>query len=160
MAPESYKVVITHAHRISGWTIIFQLIHSRGPHHEGMNGDVHSFLATLAFKNIEQLEDFHSRTIRIQQKIILSGETVSPTRPIFQYMKSLLKIDKLKEFIAPNMTYLITLLENNGNSVVYTGGNIHGIYRYIYMIGDPTTLTTSGQHSNNFGPSSSINNDT
>ena len=75
-------------------------------------------------------------------------------------MEELSNSDKLKSFISPKMADIITLLDNNGNSVVYKGGNIHGIYRYIYMIGDPTTLTTSGQHSNNFGPSSSINNDT
>ena len=52
------------------------------------------------------------------------------------------------------MTYLITFLENNRKSSVYTGGEIHGIYRYLDMIGDPTKLTTSGQRSNHFGPSS------
>ena len=58
------------------------------------------------------------------------------------------------------MTYLITLLENNGNSTVYTGGEIHGIYRYLEMIGAPTTLTTSGQRYHNFSTSYFINNDT
>ena len=29
---------------------------------------------------------------------------------------------------------------------------IHGLYRYLEMIGSPTKLTTSGQRSNNFGP--------
>ena len=75
-------------------------------------------------------------------------------------MKSLLKIDKLKEFIAPKMTYLITLLENKEKSSVYTGGNINGIYRYLEIIGSPTALNTSVQRSHHFGPSSSINNDT
>ena len=58
----------------------------------------------------------------------------------------------------PNITYLITFLDNNGRYIVYTGGDIHGINRYIDIIGAPTTLTTSGQRSNNFIPSSSINN--
>ena len=70
------------------------------------------------------------------------------------------KIDKLKGFIAPNMTDLIAFLENNRKSAAYTWGKIHGIYRYLEMIWAPTTLTTSGQRSHNFGPSSSINNDT
>ena len=49
-----------------------------------MNGDVQSDLSTLAFKDGEQLEDFHSRILRIQQEIMLSGEIVSPTRLLFQ----------------------------------------------------------------------------
>ena len=91
---------------------------------------------------------------------MLSGETISPTRIIFRYTKESSKSDKLKEFIAPNMTYIITLLDNNGKASVYTGGYIHGIYRYLDMVGSPTTLNNSGQHSHNFSPSSSINNDT
>ena len=39
-------------------------------------------------------------------------------------------------------------------------GNIHGINRYLEIIGAPTTLTTSGQQSHHFGPSSSTKNDT
>ena len=42
---------------------------------------------------------------------------------------------------------------------VYTGVNINGLCCYLEMIGDPNTLTTSGQRSCHFGPSSSINND-
>ena len=80
MSPQSYKVVSTHAHKISGWKNISRLLHSHAPHLGGMNGDVQSNLATLAFKNIKQLKDFHSRILRLQQEIILSGETVSPTR--------------------------------------------------------------------------------
>ena len=55
------------------------------------------------------------------------------------------------------MTYIITFLDNNRKYAVYTGGYIHGIYRYLEIIGDPTTLTTSGQRSHNFGPLCSIN---
>ena len=61
-----------------------------------MNGDIQSELATLAFRNGEQLEDFHSRIIRIQQEIMLSGEIVSPNRLLLQYMKALAKSEKLK----------------------------------------------------------------
>ena len=125
-----------------------------------MNGDVQSDLATLAFKNGEQLEYFHSIIIRLQQEIILSRETVSTKSLILQYTKEFLNINKLKEFISPKMTDLIALIDNNGKYAVYTRENIHDIYRYIEMIGDPTTLTTSGKLSNNFGPSPSINNDT
>ena len=78
-----------------------------------MNGDVQSDLSTLAFKNGGQLEYFHSRIIKIQQEIILSGETVSPTKLILQYMKEFSNSDKLKAFIAPKMTDLITFLDNN-----------------------------------------------
>ena len=90
---------------------------------------------------------------------MLSGEIVAPTRLLFQYTNALSKSDKLRSFIAPNMKYLITLLDSNRKSAVYTGGDIHGIYRYIEIIGAPTTFTTSGQRSHNFSPSSSIRND-
>ena len=142
MAPQSYKVFSTHAHEISGCTILSRLFHSRAPHLGGMNGDVQSDLATLALKNGEQLEDFHSRIIRLQQEIMFSVETVSPTRILFHYMKALTKSEKLRAFIAPNMIDLTTFLDKNGKSTVYEGGDIHGIYRYIEMIGAPTTLTT------------------
>ena len=66
MAPQAYKVVSTHAHEISVWTILSRLIHSRAPHLGGMNGDVKYDLATLAFKNGEQLEDSHISILRPQ----------------------------------------------------------------------------------------------
>ena len=75
-------------------------------------------------------------------------------------MKPLSNSDKLRAFIAPNMADIIKFIDKNGKCSVYTGGYIHGIYRYLDMIGAPTTLTNSGQRSNNFSPSSSIKNDT
>ena len=48
----------------------------------------------------------------------------------------------MRAFIATKTTDLITLLDNNGKSAVYTGGDINGIYIYLEMIGAPTTLTT------------------
>ena len=57
------------------------------------------------------------------------------------------------------MIYLVTFLDKNGKSDVYEGGDIHGIYCYLEMIGAPTTLTTSGHRSHHFGPSYSSNND-
>ena len=50
------------------------------------------------------------------------------------------------------MTYLITFLDNNEKYAVYTGGNIHGLYHYLEMIGSQTTFTTSSQRSYHFGP--------
>ena len=41
----------------------------------------------------------------------------------------------------------------------YYGGDIHGIYRSLEIIGAPITLTTSSHRSNHFNPSSSRNND-
>ena len=73
MTPQAYKVIRTYAHEISGWTILYRLLHSREPHLGGTNGDVQSDLATPAFKNGEQLEDFHSRILRLQQVIMLFG---------------------------------------------------------------------------------------
>ena len=94
-----------------------------------MNGDVYSDIATLAFRNGEQLEDSHSRILRLQQEIMLSGEIVSPTRLLIHYMKALTNSEKLKAFIAPNMTDLITFLDKNVKYAVYERGDIHGIYR-------------------------------
>ena len=91
---------------------------------------------------------------------MLSREIVSPVKLLFQYMKVLSKSDKIRDFIATKMTDLITFLDNNGTSAVYTGGGIHGIYFYLDNIGSTTTLTTSVQHSHHLSPSSSINNDT
>ena len=58
------------------------------------------------------------------------------------------------------MIDIIIFLENNGKSALYIGENIQVLYHYPEMIGAPTTLTTLGQRSHNFGPLSSINNDT
>ena len=74
-------------------------------------------------------------------------------------MKALSKRKKIIYFIAPKMTDLITFLDNNGKYSIYTGGYIIGIYCYLEMIGYPTILTTSGQCSHHFSPSSSSNND-
>ena len=68
-------------------------------------------------------------------------------------MKALTKSEKLRAFIVPKMTDIITFLDNNVKSAVYTGGYIRGIYRYLEMIGAPTTLTTSGHRYHHFGPS-------
>ena len=67
MAPQTYKVVNNHAHEISVWEILSRLLHVRAPHLVGINGYVQSDLDTLAFKNGEKLEDFHSRIIRLQK---------------------------------------------------------------------------------------------
>ena len=75
MSPQAYKVVSTHSHEISLWTILSRLIHSRAPHLGGMNGDVQSDLATLAFNNGEQLEYFHSS---ILSKKLCSLDKLSP----------------------------------------------------------------------------------
>ena len=85
-----------------------------------MNGDVQSDLATLELNIGEQLEDFHGIILRLQQEIVISGETISPTIIIFHYMKELSKSDKFNAFIAPNMTYLITFLDNNRKPAFYT----------------------------------------
>ena len=95
MAPQAYKIISTHAHETSGSIILSRLLHSRATRLGGMNGDFKSDLATLAFRNGEQLEDFHSRIIRLQENIMLSGEIFSPTRLLLQYMKVLTKSEKL-----------------------------------------------------------------
>ena len=124
-----------------------------------MNGDVQYDLSTLTLNNGEKLEYFHGRIIRLQQESILSGEIFSPARLLFQYMKAFSNSDKLRDFVEPKMTYPITFLDNNGKYSVYIGGDIHVIHSYLDIIGDPTTLTTSGQRSHHFSPSYSINND-
>ena len=67
-------------------------------------------------------------------------------------MKEFSKRDKLKSFIAPNMKDIVTFLYNNVKLAVYTVVNIYGIYWYPEIIGSPTTFTTSGQRSRDFGP--------
>ena len=74
-------------------------------------------------------------------------------------MNSFSNIDKLRAFVAPKITDLTTPLDNNRKSDLYKGGDIYGIYRYLEIIGAPTTLNTSGQRSRNFRPSPPINND-
>ena len=73
-------------------------------------------------------------------------------------MKSLSNSNKLRAFIAPKMKDLITFLDNNIKSSIYTRVDIHGIYLYLDMIVDPTSLTTSGQRFHHFIPSYSRNN--
>ena len=75
-------------------------------------------------------------------------------------MKELSKSNKLKALIATKMTDLIKFLDYNGKYAVYTGWNIRGLYRYLEMLGAPTTLTTSVHLSRRYGPSPSTNNDT
>ena len=58
------------------------------------------------------------------------------------------------------MEYLIAFLDNNRKPAAYTWEYIHELYRYLEMIGPPTTLTTSGQRSNHFDTSSYTKNDT
>ena len=113
MSPHSYKVVNTNDHEISGWKILSRPLHLRALHLGGMNGDDQPELYTLTFNNGEQVEFFRSRIIVLQQEIILSGENISPTRLIFQYTKEFSYRDKIKVFIAPKMTDLITFLDNN-----------------------------------------------
>ena len=78
-----------------------------------MHGAVQSYPATPAFKNGEQLEDFHGRIIRLQQEIMISGEIVSPTSILFQYTKALSTSDNLIYFIALKITDLIKVSDNN-----------------------------------------------
>ena len=66
---------------------------------------------------------------------MLSGEIFSPTRLLLQYMKALTKSEKLKAFMAPKMTDLITFIDTNKKYTEYNGGDIHGIYRYLEIIG-------------------------
>ena len=67
-------------------------------------------------------------------------------------MKAFSKSDELVAFILYKMADITTIFDNNRKSVVYTGGNINGIYRYLEMIGSPKTLTTSGKCYHHFGP--------
>ena len=66
MSPQAWKVVNTHAHEISEWIIISRLIYSQAPHLWEINVDVQSDLATLAFNNREQIEDFCIRILILQ----------------------------------------------------------------------------------------------
>ena len=96
MAPQAYKVVRTHDYLISGWTILSRLLLYRATHLGVIKGDIQSNLATLMFKNEEELLDFRSIILRVKEEFMLSVENFSPTRLIFQYMKALLKSEKLR----------------------------------------------------------------
>ena len=124
-----------------------------------MNGDVQSDLSTMDNKNAEQLQYLYSRILRLQQELNLYKENVSPTRILFQNTKALSKSNKIKDFIFPKMTDLITFLDNNKKLDIYTGYNINELYYYTEMMGYPTNLTFSGQQSHNFGTPCSTNND-
>ena len=57
------------------------------------------------------------------RKKLHSLKKLSPLPDLsFQYMKTLVKSEKLRAFIAPNMIDLITFLGNNRKPAVYTGG--------------------------------------
>ena len=73
MAHQAYRVVNTHDHEISGWTILSKLLHTRAPYFGDINVYVQSDLANLSFKNREHLEYFHIIIFRLQQEINLSG---------------------------------------------------------------------------------------
>ena len=90
----------------------------RDPNNGGMGGDVQFDLTTLEFNNRQQLEYFHSRFLRLQQEVNLSGEIVSPTIIFFQYMKAFTDGNKLKVFIAPKMIDLTKFLGNNGKLAI------------------------------------------
>ena len=68
-------------------------------------------------------------------------------------MKELPKSEKLKLFIAPKITYLITFLDNNGNASIYKGRNIHYLLRYPEIIGYPNNLNSSSRRYHCFGNS-------
>ena len=50
MTSQPYKVVTTHYHELSVWTIITIILHALEPHLGGTNGDVQSELSTPDFK--------------------------------------------------------------------------------------------------------------
>ena len=50
---------------------------------------------------------------------MLYGETIYPKRILFWYTKALSKSDKLKAFISPKITDLVTFLDNNEKYAVY-----------------------------------------
>ena len=84
MAPQYYKILNTHTREISVCTILSILIHSYNPNLGGVNVHVRSDLATLALNNGEKIEYSHRIIIILQKEIILSGETVSTTKLLFQ----------------------------------------------------------------------------
>lgn len=109
-APQEYKVIIIHDHEVSGCNLISRIIHARSYHTRGINGDFKYDLSNLTFKQVKQLEEFHGSIISLHQEFFLSSETISPTRIIFHHMKALPNCDLIKNFIAPNIKYLIALI--------------------------------------------------
>ena len=75
-------------------------------------------------------------------------------------MISLSESDKLKEFVAPKITDLITFLDHHSKIAICTGENIHDLYNYLDMIGYSTNLNYPVQHYHPFDTSYSTNNGT
>ena len=69
MAFQAYKVVTAHSHKISGWTILSRLLHTRAPRLVWIIGGVQCDLATLAFKQGEQLDFFLGGILTLHQEI-------------------------------------------------------------------------------------------
>ena len=141
MVLQSYKFITTHDHEISVCNILSILLQELPPCIEGINIYFQFELATLAFKQGEKLESFYIRILIPQKKVKISRWGLYPTIILFQYMQALSNSFKIKSFIVPNITYLITFPDKNLKSYVYTEGNIHGLYCYLYIIGDPNNLT-------------------
>ena len=141
ISPQAYKVVSTDAHEISGWTIISRLLHSRATHLGGMNGDVKYYLSRLEFKNGENLKIFMALFSDLNKKLCslekfsLLLDFYSSTWRHFQRV-----IKKIFHCSQDYRSHHIP--RKRRKSAVYTGGDINGIYRYIEMIGSPTTFIT------------------
>ena len=75
---------------------------------------------------------------------------MSRTIILFQYIKYLTNYDRFKDFIVSKMMYFIKHLDRNGKEGLYSGSDVCDIYRYLYIIRAPNTLTYSGQHYQNF----------
>ena len=67
MAPQTKNEISTHAHEVSVWTILSILLNEGAPHLGVTNGNIQTDLVTLTFKQGEQLEDFHGKSIRMKQ---------------------------------------------------------------------------------------------
>ena len=73
ISSQYYKVVTNYAHEILVRKILSRLLHAQAPHLGGISVDAESNIATLAFKNGEQLDDFHIIIIRLQHEVNLAG---------------------------------------------------------------------------------------
>ena len=60
------------------------------------------------------------------------------------------KCDVINNFIAPKIAGLVTIIDNHSKLEFYSGGDLHYLYHYLYMIGSSTILNYSGYNSHYF----------
>ena len=70
LAPETYEVVTTYSHKLFGWKLLPNVLHTCNPHIGGYNGGVHIDLVTMAFKINNTLKNFPTEPLVFNKRLI------------------------------------------------------------------------------------------